>query len=139
MSGVERDHLAREQAWERSALCAEVDPELFFADANQHAATKAARRICETCVVRPECLDDALTRVPEYGVRAGYTPRELYELRLSSGRTKDAEVREKYEQARTLRDEGKPLTEIARRLGYAGHAGHAGVRYLLELFEAEAS
>lgn len=60
---VERDH-----GWRADALCAQVDPELFYPD---HGATAApARAICMACEVRPQCLQWALGREKE-GVWGG--------------------------------------------------------------------
>lgn len=46
---------AAETVWD-SALCAQVDPELFFPDRGQAAQSRAARAICRRCDVRALCL-----------------------------------------------------------------------------------
>jgi hypothetical protein len=45
-------------AWRDWALCAEVDPELFFPETGELA--DPAKRVCQACEVRAECLRYAL-------------------------------------------------------------------------------
>lgn len=64
--------------WTTSALCAQVDPEMWFPEKGG-VGYAPARRICMRCPVRPECLDDAMTsETPgeRNGMRAGLTPRQ---------------------------------------------------------------
>lgn len=65
-------------AWRNQALCAQVGPDLFFP--SRGGSTKAARKICANCEVRPECLDDAVNAGPRHGVWAGLTERQLRKL-----------------------------------------------------------
>lgn len=68
------------EGWRDSAACLGY-PEPFFPAVG--GSSDLARRICETCSVREECLDYAL-RSPSAtraGIWAGYTERELRELR----------------------------------------------------------
>lgn len=44
--------------WTRDALCAQVDPEIFFPGKGESAVQ--ARRICAACTVTDECLEFAL-------------------------------------------------------------------------------
>ena len=46
--------------WQKSALCVQTDPEVFFPD--QDASARAANRVCSRCEVKSECLEDALGR-----------------------------------------------------------------------------
>lgn len=46
-------------AWMRDALCAQVDPELFFPDKGG-GSTQEAKKVCARCPVAAECLDYAL-------------------------------------------------------------------------------
>jgi WhiB family redox-sensing transcriptional regulator len=69
-------------AWRSGALCAQVDPDLFFPDQGGHPV--AAKQICEQCPVKQECLLDALSLPPSldsYGVRGGTTESERRKLR----------------------------------------------------------
>lgn len=61
-------------AWEHRALCAQVDPELFFPE--KGGSSKEAKGVCAACDVRDECLEAALLEDDHHGVRGGYTERE---------------------------------------------------------------
>lgn len=70
-------------AWELSAVCRQVDPDLWFPKPGENG--RAAKRICrERCPVREECLDDAMAREagkrPEYrhGIRGALSPFERW-------------------------------------------------------------
>ncbi|MFI6325098.1 WhiB family transcriptional regulator [Nonomuraea sp. NPDC050556] len=58
-------------AWQDSARCAEVDPELFFPELGDHQDALDAKRVCASCPVRFECLTQALQRREQYGVWGG--------------------------------------------------------------------
>jgi WhiB family transcriptional regulator, redox-sensing transcriptional regulator len=61
--------------WREAALCAQVDPELFFP--GKGGPLGPARRICAACPVQAACLTDALnTHDVSYGIRAGLTARQ---------------------------------------------------------------
>jgi WhiB family redox-sensing transcriptional regulator len=61
------------------AVCAEVDPEMFFPDKGQ--SPRAAKKICLGCESRTQCLEWALSRGEEFGVWGGTTPTERRDLR----------------------------------------------------------
>ena len=71
----------KEQEWRNEALCAQVDPEIFFPESRSKKAAREAIRICQNCLVVNECLADALTEEEIWGVRAGLLPRELNQLK----------------------------------------------------------
>lgn len=50
------------EPWHKGALCAQVDPELFFPEPGGSVAT--AKRVCRGCPVRADCLACALNTVP---------------------------------------------------------------------------
>lgn len=61
--------------WQASALCAQVDAELFFSAKGGNP--KPAQRICPSCPVITQCNDHALTLgYHATGIWAGMTPRE---------------------------------------------------------------
>jgi hypothetical protein len=60
--------------WQDQALCAQVDPELFFPEKGQ--SPRAAKRVCAACEVRAECLQYALDRREPFGVWGGLSERE---------------------------------------------------------------
>ncbi len=70
--------------WAEQALCAQADPDLWYP---QHPALiTRAKRICNACPVRRQCLDYALTGADTWrgittGIWGGTTPRERNRLR----------------------------------------------------------
>ncbi len=79
-------------AWTLAALCLDIDePEIFYPPAGNDAArvTREAKRICELCPVRTECLTYALDHDEvNYGVWGGLSPRERRQLVPKIGRGK---------------------------------------------------
>jgi WhiB family redox-sensing transcriptional regulator len=59
--------------WAVQAACRSTDPDTLFV---QGAAQNRAKAICVGCVVRTECLADALDNHVEFGVWGGLTERE---------------------------------------------------------------
>jgi WhiB family redox-sensing transcriptional regulator len=74
-----RENILNTEKWVRQALCVETDPELFFPSPGR-AATEA-KRICESCPVREQCLQYALTNQEIHGIWGGLSPRERDALR----------------------------------------------------------
>ncbi|WP_084155190.1 WhiB family transcriptional regulator [Agrococcus lahaulensis] len=66
-------------AWQADALCAETDPEAFFPE--KGGSTRDAKRICESCEVRAECLEYALENDERFGIWGGLSERERRKLR----------------------------------------------------------
>jgi len=61
----------RPEHWRDRALCAQADPEMFFPSKGKPA--RPAKRICQACEVRAECLDYALQAGEEHGIWGGLT------------------------------------------------------------------
>jgi WhiB family redox-sensing transcriptional regulator len=59
--------------WTARAACRETDPDELFV---QGAAQNRVKTTCFGCVVRTECLADALDNRTEFGVWGGMTERE---------------------------------------------------------------
>jgi WhiB family transcriptional regulator, redox-sensing transcriptional regulator len=59
--------------WSQNARCRTADPDELFV---QGAAQNRAKNRCMGCVVRTECLADALDNRVEFGVWGGMTERE---------------------------------------------------------------
>jgi WhiB family redox-sensing transcriptional regulator len=74
--------VAADRSWRDQALCAEVDPELFFPE--QGASPRDAKRICRGCPVRGECLDYAAEH-GLLGVWGGTTAQERRQMRRARG------------------------------------------------------
>ena len=70
-------------AWQADALCAQTDPEAFFPETG--GSTREAKRICEGCEVRSECLDYALANDERFGIWGGLSERERRKLRREAG------------------------------------------------------
>jgi WhiB family redox-sensing transcriptional regulator len=65
--------------WEAKALCAEVDPELFFPEVGSHS--RGAKSVCKSCEVTEQCLTMALGDPHLSGVWGGTTDRERTRIR----------------------------------------------------------
>jgi WhiB family redox-sensing transcriptional regulator len=66
-------------AWQRSANCLGVDPDLFFPE--RGGSTREAKEVCRGCVVRQECLQYALDNGEKFGIWGGLSERERRRLR----------------------------------------------------------
>jgi len=60
------------------ALCAQIDPEIFFPEKGQPG--KEAKEMCLRCEVRTACLQWAIDNGEEFGVWGGLTARERKNL-----------------------------------------------------------
>lgn len=65
---------AVEDQWQERALCAQTDPEAFFPE--KGGSTREAKRICQGCEVRDECLEYALAHDERFGIWGGLSERE---------------------------------------------------------------
>jgi WhiB family redox-sensing transcriptional regulator len=65
--------------WHKSALCLGVGPDLFFDREN----LEEAKKICEYCPVKPQCLEAGLSQPPsrDKGVWGGTGQRERMRIR----------------------------------------------------------
>lgn len=61
------------QQWADRGACRGSDPDELFV---QGAAQNRAKSVCQGCLVRTECLADALDNRTEFGVWGGMTERE---------------------------------------------------------------
>lgn len=66
-------------AWQADALCAQTDPEAFFPE--KGGSTKSAKKICDLCVVSPQCLEYALENDERFGIWGGLSERERRKLK----------------------------------------------------------
>ncbi|MFV8381118.1 WhiB family transcriptional regulator [Corynebacterium hindlerae] len=74
---------AVEQEWQDQALCAQTDPEAFFPE--KGGSTREAKRICQACGVRDECLEFALEHDERFGIWGGLSERERRRLKKQIG------------------------------------------------------
>ena len=66
-------------AWQRDALCSQTDPEAFFPE--KGGSTREAKRVCQSCDVRQECLEYALAHDERFGIWGGLSERERRRLK----------------------------------------------------------
>ncbi len=66
-------------AWQEQALCAQTDPEAFFPE--KGGSTREAKRVCQNCEVRAECLEYALANDERFGIWGGLSERERRKLK----------------------------------------------------------
>jgi WhiB family redox-sensing transcriptional regulator len=65
--------------WQERALCAQTDPEAFFPE--KGGSTREAKKVCQRCEVRAECLEYALANDERFGIWGGLSERERRKLR----------------------------------------------------------
>ena len=68
-----------EEQWQERALCAQTDPEAFFPE--KGGSTREAKKICQGCEVRSECLEYALAHDERFGIWGGLSERERRRLK----------------------------------------------------------
>lgn len=68
--------LPKPPVWTAAAICATVDPELWFPEKPGPNVSRDAIATCRRCPVRTQCLQAALDRNEEFGVFGGLTARE---------------------------------------------------------------
>lgn len=73
---------AAEQVWD-NALCAQVDPELFFPEQGDAAQSRAARAVCACCNVQALCLA-TFGPLLSHGVVGGTTDAQRRQARRTT-------------------------------------------------------
>ena len=73
------------QAWMDRALCAEVDPDLFFPGKGDWAQAFRAKVVCRRCDVREKCLAYAVENQEMHGIWGGTTAEQRKRLRGRRG------------------------------------------------------
>lgn len=79
--GVKEDDSAL--SWQADALCSQTDPEAFFPE--KGGSTRDAKKICDSCEVRAQCLEYALENDERFGIWGGLSERERRKLRRQAG------------------------------------------------------
>lgn len=98
-------------SWKTQAVCAQIDPELWFPDLERQGAY--AKSICKTCPVQVECLNYAIANEEENGIWGGID----FTIRKTPTKEKD-DYRFESEDARTVfvsTSEFKRLTKTSGR------------------------
>ncbi|WP_082096519.1 WhiB family transcriptional regulator [Demequina gelatinilytica] len=83
--------------WQADALCAQVDPEVFFP--GKGGSTREAKWICSRCDVREKCLEWAIANDISGGTIGGLSDRERAKVRRARGIPSADEQRRKREDA----------------------------------------
>lgn len=78
-NGVQLDDLDPDMPWQTAALCAQIEPELWFPEKGHGA--HSAKAVCMRCPVRRPCLEEALRDSQTIGVFGGLTERERRKYR----------------------------------------------------------
>ena len=65
--------------WAPDARCLQADPDTFFPE--KGGSTREAKRICQQCGVRSECLAYALENDERFGIWGGLSERERRKLK----------------------------------------------------------
>lgn len=60
--------------WRRGAICAQVDPEMFFPE--KGGSTRQAKRVCNGCPVQVFCLEEAIENDEGFGIWGSMSTRE---------------------------------------------------------------
>ena len=68
--------------WQARALCAQTDPDQFFPE--KGGSNRSAKRVCQSCDVRAECLEYALAHDERFGIWGGLSERERRRLKRAS-------------------------------------------------------
>jgi WhiB family redox-sensing transcriptional regulator len=68
-----------ESAWQDRALCAQTDPEAFFPE--KGGSTREAKKVCQACDVRTDCLQWAVDTDQRFGIWGGLSERERRSLK----------------------------------------------------------
>ena len=75
--------IVERQPWYEQAACLGKNADCFFPE--KGGSTREAKRICQTCDVRMECLEYALANDERFGIWGGMSERERRRLkRLAS-------------------------------------------------------
>jgi WhiB family redox-sensing transcriptional regulator len=80
---------AADPNWRMRALCAEVDPELFFPEPG--GPVQAAVAVCRRCPVQERCLEWALDSNERFGIWGGATEQQRVLMRRDARRQCEAE------------------------------------------------
>ncbi len=118
MNGPDFTNILSPPEWMTSALCAQVDPELFYPE--KGGSTREAEQVCAACPVRAECLAYALAHGERFGVWGGESERS----RRALSRTGQSPIREtvprvlpRVAQVRRLTGAGLSDRQVGDRIG----------------------
>lgn len=67
------------EPWMDFSLCKEIGGDVFFPEKGE--STKPAKRVCQACPVRSECLEYALRNDERFGIWGGLSEQERRKLK----------------------------------------------------------
>lgn len=67
--------------WQERGLCMQTDPEAFYPE--KGGSTREAKKVCQSCEVREDCLNAALQNDERFGIWGGLSERERRKLKRS--------------------------------------------------------
>ena len=117
------------------AVCADVNPEIFFPSevgANAEEAISAAKEFCFRCTHRVECLEFANKEEITFGIWGGYSSKE----RASIGQKRFKPRSDLGLLSLNLRDEGLKMKEIAAMLNSTPTAVSKAIGRHIQMNEA---
>lgn len=79
VEGLPIDRTIADDSFRAQGLCAQTDPELFYPEKRESA--QPAKKICQECPVRLQCLEYALKHDERFGVWGGLSERERRALK----------------------------------------------------------
>ena len=77
--------------WRHTAACLNEDPELFFPVGNTGPAMaqiEEAKKVCQRCDVREECLSGAMEAGQDHGICGGLSEDERRAMKRRAARTR---------------------------------------------------
>lgn len=105
-------------AWMDEALCAQVDPDLWFPEAGR--GYREAKQVCATCPVQPQCTDQAqrlegdVAHNRRHGAWGGIEPRSRAKQAAGWAKAqRDADILR-------LTAAGRDVTAVAELVGCTG-------------------
>ncbi len=74
--------------WQEQAVCASVEPDLFYPAPHEHGRRRQAKALCASCPVVNECLQWALEINDKFAILGGLTAHEREAIKgTARGRT----------------------------------------------------
>lgn len=110
-----------DQSWRASAACRNRPPWIFFPGRGDRRTLDAARKICASCTVRDQCLEDNLDA--REGVYAGTTPTDRAALR-TTGKGRPKLSPEQVAMVRAAYEQNVSAAILARRFGVTTRTIH---------------
>ena len=83
--------MSSSQDWRAKAACRDKDPELFFPVGNTGPALQQiedAKKICQSCAVKDQCLNWALDAGQDHGVWGGMSEDERRAMKRRAARSR---------------------------------------------------